>query len=96
MPYDPSQRTPDMKINVSLGDFHSTHEKAQRVEELIREDIKKVPTAGLRTALSNLLAAQRLTDAEDGDDCMFAISYSGDIKKIVRELERRNRKGGKS
>lgn len=86
---NPCAETPDMSIHVSLGIFHQTHNAAINAKELLKTGIEKLSTAKLEEILSNLRAAQRLTDAETGSDFMYATSYHDEIQQVVDQLERR-------
>lgn len=88
--FDPSQRTPEMSIDVSLGEFHGTHDKAYKAKELVRAGPDKLSLSDLRKALAQMEAGERLSAAETGPDCMYAPDYSDEIKLAEAELERRS------
>lgn len=88
--FDPNELTPDMKINVTLGEFHDTHDRAGDT----KEKMKKVPFAqwskeDLEAGLAALRAAQRLTDAETSSDFMFAMGYDDEIRILKDALAQR-------
>lgn len=88
---DPSALTPEMTIEVTLGDFHATHDRAGVARERTEKgkELDKLSVPGLRQILADLRAGQRLTDAEDGPDFMFAADYSLSILAVVAELRGR-------
>ncbi len=87
--FDSSQRTPEMDVEVTLGDFHATHEAAAQARDTLKGGVAGLSTDALNVALGKLKAAQRLTDAETGPDCMFATSYLDVISIVEAELASR-------
>ena len=92
MSFDPSMKTPDMDIDVSLGEFHSTHDKAHEAEKITEGDLSIFDEKTLIKTLHLLQSAQALSNAETGPDMMFAANYSEAINKVREELEKRNSK----
>ena len=90
MQFDPSMKTPDMSIDVSLGEFHGTHDKAREAEKIIEEDLSVFDEKTLIITLNALRTAQTLSDAETGPDMMYAPSYIEAINKVREELKKRN------
>ena len=89
--YDPGASTPDMAFNVSLGDFHQTHEKARAAVEVAESGLLGfLLISELKQVLSDLRAGQELTDAETGSDRVWATSYYKEIGLVQTELKRRS------
>jgi hypothetical protein len=84
--FGPSQRTPEMSIDISLGDFHRTHDAAHEAVSLIKAGLDQIPSEKLLDILAALRAGQALTDAETGDDFMFAASYRDEIKMVEEAM----------
>jgi hypothetical protein len=79
-----------MKIKVTVGEFHSTHDKALAAQKIVQtSDLSTIPGQRLIILKGKLAAGQRLTDAEDGPDFMYATSYKDEITLIDKELQRR-------
>lgn len=81
----------EMKGDVTVGQFHDAHDRAHKAEKLLRKGVRNVSVEELRSALAGLQAGQRMTDAEDGPDAMFAADYTTLIRRVKRELERREK-----
>ncbi|HEY4482588.1 MAG TPA: hypothetical protein VI953_00230 [Candidatus Paceibacterota bacterium] len=74
-----------MAVDVSLGDFHDTHDRAQ----VYVDRLKKGPPMNkteLEQALVALGEAQGLTNAETGIDAMYAMQYGEYIDKVRKLL----------
>ena len=84
---DRGARTPDMRIDVSLGTFHDTHDVAGEALERVRKGLKGVGRKELKELLANLEAGQDLTDAETGIDAMYAMQYNDEIKLVRQALK---------
>ena len=65
---NPSDRMPEMRVDVSVGAFHGTHDQAHAMQDLVKKGVGKMSVSELRAALSAMNAGQRLTNAEDGLD----------------------------
>jgi hypothetical protein len=89
--FDPAEQTPGMTINVSLGEFHSTHDVACAAKQAVTgdKDFSGMSVDQLQAFLAQLEAGQRLTDAEDDIDAWCATSYFDEIGKVKGELKRR-------
>jgi hypothetical protein len=80
----------DMKVEVTVGGFHRTHDVAGLAETIVAKgNLDKLLTSKLLNFLKNLEAGQRLTDAETGPDFMFAHSYTDSIRAVEKEIKRR-------
>ena len=88
MQFDSSALTPEMRIDISLGEFHSTHDRAHTAQRKVLNKLSTMSTDELATVLADLQAGQRLTDAEDGDDFMYASSYHQEIKMVVEAIRK--------
>jgi hypothetical protein len=88
MQFDSSARTPEMRIDVSLGEFHSTHDRAHTAQRKVHNELSTMSTDELTTALAELQEGQRLTDAEDGDDFMYASSYHQEIRMVIETIRK--------
>lgn len=88
--YDPSQKTPEMKINVSLGEFHSTHSTAYEAKGWLNtKGVKNLSVPELEEALRSFRAGQYLSDNEDCEHAEDVPSYTAEIRAIEAELETR-------
>ena len=87
MSYDPSAQTPQMTISVTLGEFHSTHERAAAARKKVHTELSTMNVNDLKSVLTDLQAGQRLSDAEDGPDFMYASDYNDEIWVVERELD---------
>jgi len=88
MKFNPSAQTPEMKIRVSLGEFHSTHDRAHAAQRRVLDGLSTMSTNELTNALADLQAGQRLTNAEDGNDFMYASSYHQEIKMVLDAIKK--------
>ena len=79
----------EMNIRVTVGEFHQTHDEARIAVELIGNGVLGLSTPELREVLLKLLAGQRLTEAETGQDFHYARSYINEIEHVRAELSRR-------
>ncbi|MDP2651052.1 MAG: hypothetical protein Q8O98_00505 [bacterium] len=80
----------EMKIEVTHGEFHRTHNIARVARDHVREEnLSRYSADELERMKSRLRAGQGLSRAEDGPDFMFAPTYNDEIKAIEEELERR-------
>ncbi len=88
--FDPSQRTPEMKINVSLGEFHNTHDNAYEAGRWLRDKgVENLTIPELEEALRRLQAGQHLSDNEDCEAAEDVPSYGTEIRTVQTELEKR-------
>ena len=90
MSFDPTVSTPEMTIEVSLGQFHRTHDRARAAQKKVQSDMSAMNTAEMETALTDLRAGQRLTDAEDGADFMYADNYNQEIRLVRQAISGKN------
>ena len=90
-PFDPNALTPKMRISVTLGEFHSTHDKASDARKIVKGDVSKLSEEELRSALRALLAGQRLSDAEDNDHAESVPLYFDEIGLVRKEIKRRKK-----
>jgi hypothetical protein len=80
----------DMKVEVTVGEFHRIHDVAEVAEcEIKNSDLSKLSTTRLLEILRSLEAGQRLTDAETGVDAVYAHSYTDSIKAIEKVINGR-------
>lgn len=42
--FDPSQRTPEMGVEITLGDFHATHEAASQARDTLKDGFADLST----------------------------------------------------
>ncbi|OHB02047.1 MAG: hypothetical protein A3A96_03505 [Candidatus Zambryskibacteria bacterium RIFCSPLOWO2_01_FULL_39_39] len=90
-PFDPNALTPEMKIFVTLGEFHRTHNTAYVIlGKMYGNDLSTWTPWELAEDLAKLRAAQRLTDAETGDDD-GGTDYRREIQLLQKEIERRKK-----
>lgn len=87
----PDEQVSEMKVAVTYRDFHGTHDKALAARKLVRESksLKGLETARLNEMIAHMQSGQRLTDAEDGPDFMFASDYNSEIRLCQNELASR-------
>jgi hypothetical protein len=88
--FDPSQRTPEMKIDVSLGEFHGTHDKAYEAKAWLRDKgVESLSVSELQEALRRFHAGQHLSDNEDCEHAENVPRYTAEIQAVQDELDRR-------
>ena len=83
---------PEMSIEITVGEFHDTHDAAIKAKDLLKTDISKLSLSNLKKALEKFEAGQELTDAETGPDFMYAPDYRAEIKLIEKEIEKRKKR----
>ena len=80
MTHNENDLVSEMTIKVSFRDFHQIHSEATANQILVqRNDLSTFTKSQLESTLVSLKAGQRLTDAENGSDFMYATSYLHEI-----------------
>lgn len=87
--FDLNAQTPEMRIDISLGDFHATHEIAHQWQTRVEGGVSTLSLPELHAALSTMEAGQAISDSEDGPDSMFAANYRAALGIVRAELARR-------
>lgn len=87
-----SELLPEMSIEITVGEFHDTHDAAIKAKDLLKTDISKLSLSNLKKALKKFEAGQELSDAETGPDFMYAPDYRAEIKLIEKEIEKRKKR----